>query len=138
MLCQIRQKGNKSKNVSQILEKSKNKLSEVHFPTIAQELPSSYMVTQSNMDIISDRRFMESQMMALILAGQDLSPIKETCSPKLFQDDNNGLVYENAPFMLNEDIVVNRNDVFSRDVWATNDSFDVLDTESFGYCDEAH
>ncbi|KAK1435155.1 hypothetical protein QVD17_00915 [Tagetes erecta] len=95
VLCRVRQKGNNSKNNSDVNE---NKLMDGQLPTIAQELPSSYMTTATtvNSDIMS--RLRDFQLMAAILVSQDLPPMYEACSPKLLQDDSNGMVYEDDTF----------------------------------------
>ncbi|KAK9079082.1 hypothetical protein SSX86_000752 [Deinandra increscens subsp. villosa] len=87
LLCRIRQKGNSSKNISQVQEYSKNKLISGHIPTLAQELPSPYTITNQNMDILSNRRFKENQLMASILAGQGIPRLTKTSCPKLLQGD---------------------------------------------------
>ncbi|KAI3823247.1 hypothetical protein L1987_04680 [Smallanthus sonchifolius] len=92
VLCRVRQKGNNSKNMS-VDEKEENTLIGGHFPTITHELPSSYMTTMANSDIMS--RFKDFQLMASILVGHDLPTMLETCSPKLVQGDNTCQVYEN-------------------------------------------
>lgn len=102
MLCRVRQKGNNSKNISHIQEYAKNKLMYGHIPTIAQELPSPHMITSQNLDIVSNRRFKEIQLMASILAGYGIPPVTDTSSPKLLQghtDYENRTTYkENVTF----------------------------------------
>ncbi|MFS7915953.1 hypothetical protein Hanom_Chr02g00171421 [Helianthus anomalus] len=94
VLCRIRQKGNNSKNISEVDENPKNKLMDGQFATITQELPSAYMTTNINYDIMS--RFRDFQLMASILVSQDLPTMVETCSPELLQVDNNGQVYDDG------------------------------------------
>ncbi|KAI3822856.1 hypothetical protein L1987_10455 [Smallanthus sonchifolius] len=106
VLCRIRQKGNKSNNISQVQEYSENKLICGHIPTIAQELPSPNTITNTIMDIVSNRRFKEIQLMASILAGQGIPPLTTPGSPKLLQGDNTVLEYENRA-MYEENITFN-------------------------------
>ncbi|KVH90801.1 hypothetical protein Ccrd_007205 [Cynara cardunculus var. scolymus] len=54
VLCRIRQKGNMSKNKSEVEKNPKNKPTDGRLLTTLQELPSSYMVTKADMDLISD------------------------------------------------------------------------------------
>lgn len=136
VLCRITQKGNNSKNKPQVEENPKNKVTQSQFPIIPQELPSSYMITKANMDIISDRRFKEFQLMASILAAQDLPSMMETCSPKLIQDASNSLLFkngainkENNPFILNEDNI-RYEDICPVDMFTSDDSYEDLDTDN--------
>ncbi|KAL8255595.1 hypothetical protein R6Q59_030662 [Mikania micrantha] len=92
VLCRVRQKGNNSKNMQ--VENPENKLMDEPFSTIACELPSSYMTTKADSDIMFG--FKDFPLMAKLLAGHDLPTLLETCSPKLLQSDNNGLVHENG------------------------------------------
>lgn len=96
MLCRVRQKGNNSKNS----DVDENKLMDDQLPTIAEELPSSYMTATINSDIMS--RFKDFQLMAAILVSHDLPPMHETCSPKLLQDDSNDMIYEDGTFGFDE------------------------------------
>ncbi|KAI3688193.1 hypothetical protein L1987_81903 [Smallanthus sonchifolius] len=96
VLCRIRQKGNKPNNISQVQEYSENKLICGHIPTIAQELPSPNTITNTIMDIVSNRRLKEIQLMASILAGQCIPRLTTTGSPKLLQGDKTVLEYENG------------------------------------------
>ncbi|KAD4384260.1 hypothetical protein E3N88_24428 [Mikania micrantha] len=95
VLCRICQKDNNSKKISRVQHYPKNNLMYGHIPTIAKELPSPHMFTTPNLDIGSNRRFKEIQLMASILAGQGIPPLSKTGSPKLLQGDNSGLEYEN-------------------------------------------
>ncbi|KAF5773541.1 putative transcription factor NAM family [Helianthus annuus] len=96
VLCRIRQKGNNSKNISQVQEYSNNKSTHGQTPTMAQELHSPYMITNPRFDIVSNRRFNEIQLMASILVGQGIPSLTKTCSPKLLQRDNTSFEYENG------------------------------------------
>ncbi|GKC69869.1 NAC transcription factor 56-like protein [Tanacetum coccineum] len=135
VLCRITQKGNNSKN-KQIEENPKNKVTQSQFPIIPPELPSSYMITKTNMDIISDRRFKEFQLMASILAAQDLPSMMETCSPKQIQDASSSLLFkngviedENNPFLLNEDNI-RYEDIYPIDMFTSDDSYEDIDTDN--------
>ncbi|KAL4591500.1 hypothetical protein LXL04_004468 [Taraxacum kok-saghyz] len=126
VLCRVRQKGNKSKNKSESEENPKT-----HLPNItSQELPSSYMITNANMDIIWDHRLKDFQLMGSILAGQDLPYIIETSSPKLLQgtiNDSRGMVYENGAFHKeNTQFIVNDDNSKHTDV-TCDDPYEVLD-----------
>ncbi|KAI3716537.1 hypothetical protein L1987_67479 [Smallanthus sonchifolius] len=92
VLCRVRQKGNNSKKIS-VDENDENKFIGGQFPSITHGLPSSYMTTVVNSDIMS--RFKDFQLMASILVGHDLPTMLETCSPKQVQGDNSCQVYEN-------------------------------------------
>ncbi|KAI3791427.1 hypothetical protein L2E82_05196 [Cichorium intybus] len=133
VLCRVRQKGNKSKNKSDAEENPKILQLPIITTTAAaatpptQELPSSYMITNTNIDIISDPRFKDFQLMASILSGHDVPHLIQTSSPKLLQStktrDTNSQYYENGPlyketasFMMNDDMLT------------SDDSYDVLDT----------
>ncbi|KAK1429130.1 hypothetical protein QVD17_11333 [Tagetes erecta] len=102
VLCRVRQKGNNSKNITQAEEYAKNKLIYGRIPTIAQELPSPYMITNPNLDIVSNHRFKEIQLMASILAGHCIPPMTNTSSPKQLQGhteyENRTIYEENVTF----------------------------------------
>ncbi|KAI3706393.1 hypothetical protein L6452_24102 [Arctium lappa] len=132
VLCRIRQKGNMSKNKSEVAGNLKNKPTGSHLLTTLQELPSSYMITKVDMDLVSDRRLKDFQLMASILAGQALPPMIESFSDGLFQgtktNNNNGLVYENGVFYKeNVSFMLNENNVEPTDVLTSDGSYDVLD-----------
>ncbi|XP_071731988.1 NAC domain-containing protein 2-like [Rutidosis leptorrhynchoides] len=129
VLCRIRQKGNNSNKKQGVEENKKHKFMDVQLPLIEQELPSSYMITKAKLDIISDHRVKEFQLMASILAGHDLPPMNETCSPKLFQEDTNneneGLYKERGQFMLGDDALKQKH-LFSGDMLVYNDPYTLL------------
>lgn len=125
MLCRVRQKGNKSKNKSKAEENPKNQL-----PITTQELPSPYIVTNANLDIISDSMFKDFQFIsASILAGQDLPYIIETSSPKQLQGtktDNYGLAFENGQLYEENMSFIAKDESAKRTNMICDDPYDVL------------
>ncbi|KAL7595755.1 hypothetical protein Lser_V15G29098 [Lactuca serriola] len=125
VLCRVRQKGNKSKNKSKAEENPKNQL-----PITTQELPSPYIVTNANLDIISDNMFKDFQFIsASILAGQDLPYIIETSSPKQLQGtktDNYGLAFENGQLYEENMSFIAKDESAKRTNVICDDPYDVL------------
>ncbi|XP_071700080.1 NAC transcription factor 32-like [Rutidosis leptorrhynchoides] len=123
VLCRVRRKGNNSKKKQGVAEDLKNKFMDVQFPSIEQELPSSHIIKKANLDIFPEYRFKEIQVMASILSGHDLPPMKELCSPKLFQGDSNGTFCSNA---------------FSKDMLAYDGYVQCFRSKSYECCDEGY
>ncbi|XVF04917.1 hypothetical protein REPUB_Repub05bG0126100 [Reevesia pubescens] len=105
VLCRVRKKGNKSKNTIEVEDICSTELMRCT-PTIEELQPT---FTHGRTDIITDCLNQDCQVLALILAGQALSPI-ETNSTATFQGSNNNncfiSVYEEGSEKVNLPMLV--------------------------------
>ncbi|OMP09489.1 No apical meristem (NAM) protein [Corchorus olitorius] len=84
VLCRVRKKGNISKNTLEVQDGCSTELMR-YSPTI-EEVQPTFMYRRT--DMISDCLNQDCQVLALVLAGQDLSPM-ETNSTATFQGSKN-------------------------------------------------